>query len=89
MPGAGFTKFLFRKALSDMLVLESYWGKLTVRNLRGGDGDDGIIRSPVRTIALLDLLTLLLKQRSWTRKGRFRSDLLGPGKKGAILAGIE
>jgi hypothetical protein len=37
-----------------MLVLEPYWGKLTVRNFRGGDEDVGIIRSPVRAIALLD-----------------------------------
>jgi len=44
-----------RKALSDMLALKPYWGKPAVRNFRGGDGDVGIIRSPVRAIALLDL----------------------------------
>ena len=44
-----------RKALSDMLTLKPYWGKPAVRNFRGGDGDVGIIRSPVRAIALLDL----------------------------------
>jgi hypothetical protein len=38
-----------------MLALELYWGKLTVRNFRGGNGDAGIIRSPARAIALLDL----------------------------------
>jgi hypothetical protein len=54
MPGAGLTEFLFRKALSDMLALEPYWGKLIVRNFRAGDGDVGVIRSPVRAIALLD-----------------------------------
>jgi hypothetical protein len=54
-PAAGLTKFLFRKALSDILALKPYWGKLAVRNLRGGDGDVGIIRNPVRAIALLDL----------------------------------
>src|SRR5881396_1821828 len=43
-----------RKALSDMLALKPYWGKPAVRNFRGGDGDVGIIRSPVRAIALLD-----------------------------------
>ena len=43
-----------RKALSDMLALKPYWGKPTVRNFRGGDGDVGIIRSPVRAIALPD-----------------------------------
>ena len=32
----------------------SGWGKLTVRNFREGDGDVGIIRSPVRSITLPD-----------------------------------
>jgi hypothetical protein len=34
--------------------LKPYWGKPTVRDFRGGDGNVGIIRSPVRAIALLD-----------------------------------
>jgi lipopolysaccharide/colanic/teichoic acid biosynthesis glycosyltransferase len=34
--------------------LKPYWGKPAVRNFRGGDGNVGIIRSPVRAIALLD-----------------------------------
>jgi hypothetical protein len=34
--------------------LEPYWGKLAVRNLRGDDGNVGIIRSPVRAIVLPD-----------------------------------
>src|SRR6266508_1131507 len=55
MPGAGLTMEFSRKALSDMLTLKPYWGKPAVRNFRGGDGDVGIIRSPVRAIALLDL----------------------------------
>src|SRR6266571_4485454 len=55
MPGAGLTLGLSRKALSDMLTLKPYRGKRAVRNFRGGDGDVGIIRSPVRAIALLDL----------------------------------
>jgi hypothetical protein len=38
-----------------MLDLKPYWGKPAVRNFRGGDGNVGIIRSPVRAIALLDL----------------------------------
>ena len=54
MLGAGLTEQLFRKALSDMLALKPYRGKPAVRNFRGGDGDVGIIRSPVRAIALLD-----------------------------------
>ena len=54
MLGAGLTEQLFRKALSDMLALKPYRGKPAVRNFRGGDGNVGIIRSPVRAIALLD-----------------------------------
>jgi hypothetical protein len=37
-----------------MLALKPYWGKPAVRNFRGGDGNVGIIRSPVRAIVLLD-----------------------------------
>jgi len=42
------------KASSDMPALEPYWGKPAVRNLRGDDGDVGIIRSPVRAFVLPD-----------------------------------
>jgi hypothetical protein len=55
MLGAGLTETPFRKALSDMLALKPYWGKPAVRDFRGGDGNVGIIRSPVRAIVLLDL----------------------------------
>src|SRR5260370_24414123 len=44
----------FGKALSDIRALKPYRGKLAVRNFRGGDGNVGIIRSPVRAIALPD-----------------------------------
>jgi len=54
MPGAGLTETPIRKAPSDMLALKPYWGKPAVRDFRGGDGDVGIIRSPVRAIVLLD-----------------------------------
>ena len=37
-----------------MLALKPYWGKPTVRNFREGDGNVGIIRSPVRAIVLPD-----------------------------------
>ena len=43
-----------REGPSDMPALEPYWGKLAVRNLRGDDGNVGIIRSPVRAIVLPD-----------------------------------
>ncbi len=37
-----------------MPALEPYWGKPTVRNLRGDDGNVGIIRSPHRAFVLPD-----------------------------------
>jgi hypothetical protein len=42
------------KALSEMPALKPYWGKPAVRNFRGSDGNVGIIRSPLRAIALPD-----------------------------------
>jgi hypothetical protein len=45
---------VFGKALSEIPALKPYRGKLAVRNFRGGDGNVGIIRSPVRAIALPD-----------------------------------
>ena len=55
MPGAGLTVMSAGQARPDRLALKPYWGKLTVRNFREGDGNVGIIRSPVRAIALPDL----------------------------------
>ena len=43
------------KAPSDRPALKPYWGKPAVRNFRGGDGNVGIIRSPVRAIASPDI----------------------------------
>ena len=42
------------KASSDIPAFKPYRGKPAVRNFRGGDGNVGIIRSPVRAIALPD-----------------------------------
>jgi hypothetical protein len=42
------------KAPFDKPTLKPYWGKLAVRSFRGDDGNVGIIRSPVRAIALPD-----------------------------------
>jgi hypothetical protein len=42
------------KAASENPALKPYWGKPAVRNFRGGNGNVGIIRSPVRAIALPD-----------------------------------
>ena len=44
------------QAPSDRPALKPYWGKPAVRNFRGDDGNVGIIRSPVRAIALPDNL---------------------------------
>ena len=42
------------KALSDTPALKLYWGKPAVRNFREGNGNVGIMRSPLRAIALPD-----------------------------------
>jgi len=42
------------KALSDQPALKPYRGKPAVRNFREGNGNVGIIRSPLRAIALRD-----------------------------------
>ena len=47
------------KAPSDRPALKPYWGKPAVRNFRGGDGNVGIIRSPVRAIALPDFTSAM------------------------------
>ena len=54
MPGVGLTSARPGQARADRLALKPYWGKPTVRNFRGGGGDVGIIRSPVRATALPD-----------------------------------
>src|SRR5213596_1108430 len=54
MPGIGLRSWSCRKALLDMLALKPYRGKPAVRNFRGGDGNVGIIRSPLRATAPLD-----------------------------------
>jgi hypothetical protein len=54
MPGVGLTCTDKGQAPTERPALEPYWGKLAVRNLRGDDGNVGIIRSPVRAIVLPD-----------------------------------
>ena len=54
MPGVGLTSGAPGQARSERLALEPYWGKPDVRHLRGGGGNVGIIRSPVRATALPD-----------------------------------
>ena len=55
-PGAATNSRSDGKALSEMLALKPERGKPAFRNFRGGDGNVGIIRSPVRAIALPDYL---------------------------------
>src|SRR5260221_2009905 len=56
MLGASLTEAGLGKALSDRPALEPYWGKPAVRNLRGDDGNGGIIRNPIRAFVLPDPL---------------------------------
>ena len=49
------------KAPSDSPALKPYRGKPALRNFRGGNGNVGIIRSPVRAIALPDNRSTMLR----------------------------
>jgi hypothetical protein len=60
------------KALSESPALKPYRGKLAVRNFRGGNGDVGIIRSPVRAIALPDSRRRVLVSWTLTRNSKLR-----------------
>ena len=53
-PGAATNSRSDGKALSEMQALKPERGKPAFRNFRGGDGNVGIIRSPLRAIALPD-----------------------------------
>jgi len=63
------------KASSDIPALKPYRGKPAVRNFRGGDGNVGIIRSPISAIALPDNRYEAEDERALRVK---TSDLLGP-----------
>jgi hypothetical protein len=60
------------KALADKPALKPYRGKPAVRNFRGDDGNVGIIRSPVRAIALPDRVAQLRKDEGFTDCGKTR-----------------
>jgi hypothetical protein len=60
------------KAPSEIPALKPYRGKPAVRNFRGGNGNVGIIRSPVRAIALPD------RQRARTDLCGGRSAMIVP-----------
>lgn len=53
-PGAAMDSPLDGKALSERLALKPEGGKPAFRNFREGDGSGGIMRSPLRAIALPD-----------------------------------
>jgi hypothetical protein len=73
MPGAGFTWCCLGKAPSERPAFQPYWGKPAVRNDRGGRGNVGIIRSPVRASALPNW-------EPWGKSpGRPGSSIRGPG----------
>src|SRR3954467_4074549 len=54
--GSRLKPLTFGKAPPDSPAFQPYWGKPAVRNERGGRGNVGIIRSPVRASILPDLL---------------------------------
>jgi hypothetical protein len=56
-----------------MLALKPYWGKPAVRDFRGGDGNVGIIRSPVRAIVLLDRTAYLNLGTAQTKLGQHKA----------------
>jgi hypothetical protein len=56
MLGASLSGVSSGKAPSDKPAPQPYWGKPAVRNVRGGRGNVGIIRSPVRASSLPDNL---------------------------------
>jgi hypothetical protein len=74
------------KAASDSPALKPYRGKPAVRNFRGGNGNVGIIRSPVRATILLDCFPLLVTMQTdgafirydLSGKRRYAPDLLVP-----------
>ena len=73
------------KAASELPALKSYRGKPAVRNFRGSNGNVGIIRSPVRAIALPDrqrARTDLCGGRSAMTVPTATVDRIGPGATG-------
>ncbi len=67
-----------REGLARYPAFKPYRGKLAVRNFRGGDGDVGIIRSPVRAIALPDKEAekQFFTRAASSKGGRVKSKLL-------------
>jgi hypothetical protein len=53
-PSAATNSWMDGKALSETLALKPERGKPAFQNFREGDGNGGIIRSPLRAIALPD-----------------------------------
>ena len=64
------------KAAPEIPALKPYWGKPTVRNFRGGDGNRGIIRSPQSAIVLPGELEPV-DTRTGLRAGRVGQPWLG------------
>src|SRR5450432_2567982 len=53
------------KASFDIPALKPYRGKPAVRNFRGGNGNVGIIRSPIRAITLPDNRHVGVSSEGW------------------------
>ena len=71
------------KAPADKPALKPYRGKPAVRNFRGDDGNVGIIRSPVRAIALPDRAATFRKRIGLQPLlGRFSDEILVWGNSG-------
>jgi hypothetical protein len=78
MLGASLTEAGSGKALSDRPAFEPYWRKPAVRNLRGDDGNGGIIRSPIRAIVLPDPLASTRDSRNCGRPAPSARAWMGP-----------
>jgi len=63
------------KAPSDSPALKPYRGKPALRNFRGGNGNVGIIRSPVRAIVLPDNRRVVGDARALQEVTRYRISL--------------
>jgi hypothetical protein len=66
--GASLSNSANGKASSEMSALKPYWGKLAVRNFRGGYGNGGIIRSPLSAMAPLDFADFCPSSRKPTNR---------------------
>src|SRR5579862_3483958 len=77
------------KAASESPALKPYRGKPAVRNFRGGNGNVGIIRSPVRAIALPDKPVWLPKYRTVRAVSPETRNVAGGKKQGNMIFALD